>query len=213
MLLQTAAPNIEPKILMGIELKGWFVLSGEGEPSFRYRVNPNVCAPADLLAVFLWILDEVISGRPRLMTPFVAEARFAALHRNYYWTYMRGVTGEDARIVPAQHQEPYPQRRQRFLDAAVRDPGHNFGRIARGQIMDSFIRALNARPVAGIALGAWQRFFDVITEDRSEASIRNRLSAIARSFAAQTERSEETELRLQKLLSALADFGFGEATA
>ena len=39
---------------MGIELKGWYVLAKEKEPSFRYKVTPAVCAPADLLVVVPW---------------------------------------------------------------------------------------------------------------------------------------------------------------
>lgn len=35
--------------LMGIELKGWFAVAKEGEPTFRYTVNEDVCAPQDLL--------------------------------------------------------------------------------------------------------------------------------------------------------------------
>jgi hypothetical protein len=105
-LLQTAAPNVQPTIILGVELKGWFVLSKEGEPSFRYTVSPDACADADLLAVFPWMLDEVISGRPRLLKPFVAEARYAALHRNHYWGQMRGVSGEDAQSDSSRRASP-----------------------------------------------------------------------------------------------------------
>jgi hypothetical protein len=49
---------------MGIELKGWYVLAKEKEPSFRYKVTLTVCAPADLLVVVPWALSNVISGRP-----------------------------------------------------------------------------------------------------------------------------------------------------
>ena len=41
--LVTEAPD-EEAIIMGIELKGWFALSKEGEPTFRYTVTPNACA-------------------------------------------------------------------------------------------------------------------------------------------------------------------------
>jgi|SRR5579859_4492303 len=44
-ILRASTPDVEPFILMGIELKGWYVLSKESEPSFRYRVTPAVCAP------------------------------------------------------------------------------------------------------------------------------------------------------------------------
>ena len=44
-VLRTSAPDIEPPILMGIELKGWYVLAKEREPSFRYKVTPAACSP------------------------------------------------------------------------------------------------------------------------------------------------------------------------
>lgn len=69
-------------IVMGIELKGWYVLAKEREPSFRYRVTPNVCARADLLVVFPWALSSVVSGSPQLFQPYVVSARFAAAYRN-----------------------------------------------------------------------------------------------------------------------------------
>lgn len=54
--LETTAPNVPDKdrVLLGIELKGWFVLAKEGEPSFRYRASPAVCAPQDLMVVYPW---------------------------------------------------------------------------------------------------------------------------------------------------------------
>src|SRR5690606_36189697 len=85
--LQTTAPGGSEPIIMGIELKGWFVLAKEGEPSFRYKASPEVCQPQDLLVVYPWHLDEVISGTPQLLRPFVVSARYAAEHRNYYWQY------------------------------------------------------------------------------------------------------------------------------
>jgi hypothetical protein len=57
-------------IVFGIELKSWYVLSKEGEPSFRYKVDPDACAAADLIVVVPWILSDVISGAPRLLAPF-----------------------------------------------------------------------------------------------------------------------------------------------
>ena len=108
---------------MGIELKGWFVLAKEGEPSFRYTVAPSVCADADLLAVYPWALDEVISDTPKLMSPFVEEARFAAEHRNYYWQVLRGVQPAQAEIKPAEHNQPYPAKNQRFNEQATVDSG------------------------------------------------------------------------------------------
>ena len=135
--LQTSAPGVpeNEKILMGIELKGWFILSKEGEPSFRYKASPNVCAHQDLLVIFPWGLDEVISGAPKLMRPFIDEARFAAEHRNYYWTVLRGRTGDAAAIKYSAITTPYPAKNQKSNDEAKQDSGSNFGRVARGGYM------------------------------------------------------------------------------
>lgn len=83
-VLRAAAPGLQPAILFGIELKGWYVLAKEREPSFRYRVTPSVCAPDDLLAVFPWALSRVISGSPELFRPYVTKAAYAAAYRNWH---------------------------------------------------------------------------------------------------------------------------------
>lgn len=195
--LQTETP--EPKIIMGIELKGWFALSKEGEPSFRYTVTPDACAPADLMAVFPWVLDEVISGKPKLMRPFISEARHAAEHRNYYWSYMRGVTGDSAVVHPATHRQPYPRKSEKFNDHAPGDRNSgNFGRVARGQFMTTFIDELNESPVAGIPLGAWQRFFKIFSEDYTEERVRRSLARIQDVFS----RPQEQD-RVEALIAAI----------
>ena len=38
----------ESEILLGIELKSWYLLAKEGEPSFRFQVTPAACAKQDL---------------------------------------------------------------------------------------------------------------------------------------------------------------------
>ncbi len=73
----------ENEIIFGIELKSWYVLSKEGEPSFRYQVTPEACATADFIVIIFWLLSEVIAGTPRLLIPYKESARFAAEYRNY----------------------------------------------------------------------------------------------------------------------------------
>lgn len=176
MRLQTSAPGVEPQILMGIELKGWFALAKEGEPSFRYTVTPSACADADLLVVFPWVLGEVVSGIPKLLQPFVSDARYAAEHRNHYWDVMRNTTGDIAAIKSADHQTPYPKKGDKFNDSVPRgDSGGNFGRVARGGIMEEFIFDLMKQPLAGIPLEAWQKFFRIFSENFTEAALRNKL--------------------------------------
>ena len=36
-VLKTSSPGQKPEIILGIELKGWYVLAKEKEPSFRYK--------------------------------------------------------------------------------------------------------------------------------------------------------------------------------
>jgi hypothetical protein len=178
--LQTTAPNVPEaeRILMGIELKGWFLLSKEGEPSFRYTVSPKVCAPQDLLVVFPWGLDEVTSGAPRLMRPFIEEARYAAEHRNHYWTVLRGVTGPDAAVQEAPVTTPYPSKSQRFNDEAAKDKGSNFGRVARGGLMTDFITTLLEQPLSGIPAVYWQSFLKIFSEGVDANKVERKLKAM-----------------------------------
>ena len=71
--------------VLGIELKGWYLLSREGEPSFRYAVSPDACAPQDLLAVVPWHLEHVLSGAPVVHAPYVEQARYVAQYRDWWW--------------------------------------------------------------------------------------------------------------------------------
>jgi hypothetical protein len=178
--LQTTAPNVPEadRIIMGIELKGWFVLAKEGEPSFRYKASVQVCALQDLLVVFPWGLDEVISGAPRLMRPFVEQARYAAEHRNHYWQVLRGVTGPDADIDLAKISTPYPTKGQQFNDEPKRDKGKNFGRVARGGLMTTFIEGLMQQPISGIPALYWQEFLRIFAEGVEADKVERKLKAM-----------------------------------
>lgn len=63
-----------PDIALGIELKGWFLLAREGEPSFRFQTTPAACADHDLLVVLPWHLDNVLAGSPVVAEPWVVSA-------------------------------------------------------------------------------------------------------------------------------------------
>lgn len=179
-LLTTTAPGVpeDERIILGVELKGWFILSREGEPSFRYKASPNVCAPQDLLVVYPWALDEVISGTPRIMRPFVEEARYAAEQRNYYWENLRKTTGSAAKITLATHQTAYPNKGLEFNDRPVSDSGGNFGRIARSRIMDDFIEEFMKQPLSGIPASFWQSFFAIFAEGVDPEEIKKKLTSL-----------------------------------
>jgi len=155
-ILRTATPGLEP-VLLGIELKGWYVLAREREPSFRYRVTPAVCAPADLLVVYPWALSNVISGSPRLFAPYVVGARYAAEYRNWHWQHAKeGVNPGELDLSEVHHY--YLAKRDKISDVARHDSPGNFGRFARTKLMDEYIKTLFRETLAGIELDAWQKF-------------------------------------------------------
>lgn len=57
-------------ILMGIELKGWYLLAKEGMPNFRFTVTPACCNSWDLIVVVPWLTER--------LTPVGTSAGFPA---------------------------------------------------------------------------------------------------------------------------------------
>lgn len=143
-------------VALGIELKGWYVLAKEAEPSFRYTVTPAACTQWDLLAVIPWHLSNVVSGIPRVDSPGLWSARHAAEYRNYWWKQIRD-TQADRAIMSPEVTAPYRQRKN-TSDEPAYDGGSNFGRIARVGIMNDWIADTLSRPLAGIPTKSWIEF-------------------------------------------------------
>lgn len=150
------------EILMGIELKGWYLLSKEKEPSFRFRITPLVCSSHDLLVIFPWALENVLSGQPQIFKPFVRTARFVAEYRNYWWQHERQ-TSDSKEIRIPENAKFYPEGREAIEDKPVYDAGNNFGRIARTEIMDDFVKNCGLIRLSGIEVRKWQDFFKAST--------------------------------------------------
>lgn len=147
-------------IALGIELKGWFLLSKEGVPSFRFTTTPGACASHDLLVVVPWYLDNVLSGSPVTAEPYVVSARWAAEYRNHYWTRMRGAgVGVDRSVHAPAAASPYPNKEDQISDVPAYDGGKNFGRVARvSGLMTAWISATNETEVLGIRIEDWALF-------------------------------------------------------
>lgn len=159
----------QPSPLLGIELKGWFAVAKENQPTFRYNVNANACAPQDFIVVLPWVLSDVIAGTPKLLLPYVGEAKYAALHRNYYWQQMRAQEGKNPGIIEAVHRTPYPiSKADQCSDSGEDDKGNNFGRIARTGLLDDFIVQTGKKLVSGIPVKAWIRFFRVFSDSNTD---------------------------------------------
>ena len=130
-------------VLLGIELKGWYLLNSEGMPNFRFVVNPGCCNPWDLIVVVPWVLSNVISGSPVVYDVFIESAKYAAEQRNYYWQYGRQTMG-DAGVVLARDIKPYPLKQDKISDHAISDSGGNFGRLARYGVMNEYVQRMMA---------------------------------------------------------------------
>ncbi len=205
-VLKNSAPGIEPAILIGIELKGWYVLAKEREPSFRFKVSPSVCSPCDLLAVYPWALSEVISGSPKVFEPFVMSARQAAEKRNSHWLSKSGSESIELSTLTGF----YLSKSELISDKPTQDGGGNFGRIARSGIeeFDAFTSGVFSELLAGVQLDAWQKFFAIFTESVTDELIRKRLTVLTKSLsksvrANPNETFEGAKLILSQVLEML----------
>ena len=207
--LRASAPGVEPGVLLGIELKGWYVLAKEREPTFRFKVTPAVCQPQDLLVVYPWALQNVLSGSPRLFAPFVVEAGYAAAYRNWYWQHGRETT-DDRSVALSTATDPYPEKSDRISDAPAYDAGGNFGRIARYGIMDEYLAALAREQLAGIPIDAWQRFLRLFSQDWTETGVVRALERMAREEAGRTGVSAVTNEAVAARLREIAALFAGE---
>lgn len=145
------------EVVLGIELKSWYLLSKEGEPSFRFTASPNACARADLIMVVLWALSNVLSGTPQIFEPYIEQALYVAQYRNYWWQVIRRTEGSTEITSPP--VKPYPSAREQIADVPRSDTGRNFGRIARIGLMDAYIQRCLKTPLLGIPAQAWLQFF------------------------------------------------------
>jgi hypothetical protein len=167
-LLRKTSTN---EILLGIELKGWYLLAKEAEPSLRFQVTQAACAARDLIVVVPWVLGNVISGSPILFEPFVESARYAAEYRNYHWQHVRD-TQQDRGIEIPNKVGPYPSKADQILDRPRSDGGGNFGRLARTGMMDSYMEKLNEVQLCGIKTIYGRQFLKAFQESTTDAEAR-----------------------------------------
>ncbi len=146
-------------VLLGVELKGWYLLAKEEAPTYRFTVTEAVCNAQDLLVVVPWVLSNVLAGSPVLFRPFVESALYCARKRNYYWLHERQVRGDPGKIESPSGVSPYPTSKSNISDQPTKDGGSNFGRLARYGLMDDYIAEMRTTLVRGIAVRDWQAFF------------------------------------------------------
>ncbi len=177
-------------------------LAKEKEPSFRFLQTPAACAEADLIAVVPWCLGNVISGRPRVFTPYLECARYAAEYRNYHWRFLRDAQS-DATILSPAHPAPYPKKSESTNDQAHADKGGNFGRFARSGLMDAYLERMKAQPLCGINACYWLDFFKIFQEHSSEDKIQKALARLRAVAAKETALSGGNNTHQEALLRIL----------
>jgi len=165
------------EILLGIELKGWYLLAKEAEPSLRFQTTSAACAKQDLIAVVPWVLGNVISGSPILFEPFIESARYGAEYRNYHWQHIRK-TKQDTGIDIPKGVGPYPSKSEQILDKPHSDGGGNFGRLARTGMMDSYMQKLDNVQLCGIKTVYWRQFLKAFQESSTDVDARAALERL-----------------------------------
>ena len=183
--------------VIGIELKGWYLLAKEEMPSFRFRASANAMTVWDLIAVFPWSLSNVISGTPILESPYIEQAKYVADLRTYYWEH------RSATAKPVDHADthPYPDAGSSYSDTVHDDKGGNFGRIARiPGLMDDWLEEAMKTNLAGIEARWWVRFLKLFDERGDEEAIRIRFERLAQSIGRGTEWTEEVVQHVMRLM-------------
>lgn len=156
---------------MGVELKGWYLLAKEAEPSLRFQTTSAACSLQDLIVVVPWVLGNVISGSPVLFEPFVESAKYAAEYRNYHWQHVRKSQQSKGITIP-DGISPYPNKSDPVLDKPASDGGGNFGRLARTGMMDDYMEKLNDVQLCGIKTVYWREFLKTFQENTTDDQAR-----------------------------------------
>ena len=164
-------------VLLGIELKGWYLLAKEAEPSLRFQTTAAACSKQDLIVVVPWVLGNVISGSPVLFEPFVESARFAAEYRNYHWQRVRKTQQSTVIGIP-DSVAPYPSKSDQILDKPEADGGGNFGRLARTGLMDDYKHKLDDISLCGINAIYWREFLKTFQESTTDTQARMALDRL-----------------------------------
>lgn len=207
-LLKRIGDSGEFEVILGIELKGWYLLAKEAESSFRFTVTPEACAAHDLIVVVPWALSNVIAGSPMVFSPFIESSRYAAEYRNYHWRHLREARSDTGIKSPA-GVSPYPKKADMIADVPLSDAGGNFGRFARTGIMDSYLAQAKQELLAGIRAEHWLGFFKTFQDQRDRSAINLEIEKLRHrlcdSSAASDEKSHAALTVLEGLEKLLAE--------
>ena len=168
-------------IKLGIELKSWFLLSKEGEPSMRFVPHPDACAPLDMVCVVPWYLSNAVCGNPKIAQPWVQQAKYAAEWSIFFWRYLR--ESKSALSLPERGFKkippckPYPRKSDQISLHPLDDSGKNYGRLPRYHpIMDKFCESALDTEILGIKAENWRYFLQIQTDGVTIDAVKKKLS-------------------------------------
>lgn len=192
----------EPRILLGLELKGWYLLAKEGEPSFRFQVTPTACEPQDLIVIVPWVLSDVLSGVPKVLRPYIVQARYAAEFRNYHWRHLRK-TSLPTDIEGPPDVSSYPVKSDFINDRPASDRGGNFGRLARTGIMDEYVKQTKSELIRGIEARHWLVFFKAFQVAVPTQHVKDAIADLTARIAGSVRQDHPLTVHVQTILEAL----------
>lgn len=210
---QTAGKIPSLQILLGIELKSYYLLSKEAHPSFRYTVSQHACAEGDLLAVVPWALANVLGGPPRVFTPIIRSAKKAAESRTRYWLTRKTKDGRRGstkiKFAPRSKIHPYPRRDMKYTDKAVGDGAKNFGRLRGNKqypgILDVELSAFEEEQLRGVGTALWIAFFKLFADSGDEvtlAEVRQKVENLGKLLPLNDEDGQPADADKMKRLKA-----------
>lgn len=171
-------------------------------PNFRFTVTPAACNAQDLIVVVPWVLVQVLSGKPVVMTPYVESAKYAAAYRNHWWQHIRE-TSLDTGIDTPEGVGPYPSKTDEIHDRPAADSGNNFGRYARTGLMDDYLADMKSRALCGINVEHWLAFFRAFHEGHTDEAVRKELEKLSERVRDEIQNGDEARDSLQAILDNL----------
>src|SRR5262249_28797935 len=105
------------------------------------------------------------------------SAKYAAEHRNFWWSNVREAQSNNKIIVP-KNIGPYPQKSDQISDEPAYDRGGNFGRFARTGIMDEYLQIASSQLLCGVRADHWRTFFKLFQDQKDESLIFDQILAM-----------------------------------
>jgi hypothetical protein len=108
----------ERRILLSVEVKSWFVFAKD-DITARFEAAPNIIRGGSLIVLVPWCMTNLVSGSPRLLLPYVGDAKALAERRDDVWKAGGGRQFAKGQVSPKRKVEtPVVDR---VPSASVRD--------------------------------------------------------------------------------------------